>query len=64
MGSDPPAMHPGMAPMRRVVILGNGLRPRPMAHIVRVTPPPGMQMAAPRPMQRVTEQGIVDPFRK
>jgi hypothetical protein len=64
MDSDPPTMHPGMAPMRRVVILGGGLRPRPMAHIVRLTPPPGMQMDAPLPMQRVTEQGIVDPFRK
>lgn len=63
-----PGMSVAVVPMRRVVapppaMLG-GVSMRPMARIVRVMSPPDAMRAAPRPMQRVTDQGIVDPFRK
>lgn len=47
--------------------MGPSVKPPPtmrtVVRIVRVMQPDPMR-AAPRPMQRVTDQGIVDPFRK
>jgi len=68
MDAVPPGMGLATAPMRHVVAPppamtgASGTRPR--ARVVRVTSPPDAMRAAPRPMRRVTDQGIVDPFRK
>ncbi len=68
MAVEPPAMGAMVAPMRRVVIappvMSGSPGMRPMARIVPVSSPDGAMRAAPRPMRRVTDQGIVDPFRK
>lgn len=67
MGAEPPGMRLATASMRRVVAppaMSGASGMRPVARIVRVTPPPDAMRAAPRPMRRVTDQGIVDPFRK
>jgi serine/threonine protein kinase len=63
-----PGMRVAVVPMRRVVApppaMSGAPAMRPVARIVRVTLPPGAMRAEPRTMRRVTDQGIVDPFRK
>jgi serine/threonine protein kinase len=45
-------------------VMTGGPAMRSVVRIVRVTPPMDAMRAAPLPMRRVTDQGIVDPFRK
>jgi len=70
MASQTPGMRVAAKPnpMGRLIALPPGMSGAPamrsIARIVRVKSPPDAMRAAPRPMQRVTDQGIVDPFRK